>query len=143
MKKKIASKENLKSMALETGAMVTDSTGKKFNAGKKTAVKKPVIEEEEVKPVETLEKPVLKKAEPKQPPKPTGPDAGSKLVAETMVSMSRANVLMLAELKSQIAAIQFNAAQPITDWEFDFIRDDKGYLVKLTASAKTEKRIIN
>ena len=51
--------------------------------------------------------------------------------------------MMLAELKEQISAIQFNAAQPITDWVFDFIRNDKGYLTRLIASAKTTKRTIN
>jgi len=65
------------------------------------------------------------------------------MVVESLTSMSKANVMMLAQLKEQIASIQLNAAQPITDWEFDFIRDDKGYLTRLTASAKTDKRTIN
>ena len=140
MKKKISSKADLNAIALKSGASVTSSTGQTFNSGKKTAVKRPAIEEPPAP--KKLEKAVV-------PEKPIPPlnqekaDEGSKMVAESLNSMSKANVMMLAELKSQIAAIQFNAAQPITDWEFDFIRDDKGYLVKLLASAKTDTRTIN
>jgi len=140
MKKKITSKENLKDMALNSGATITDSKGKTFNSTKKQAIKRP-------KPAEPETPKKLEKAEPA--PKPEPPlnpetaDEGSKMVAESLNTMSKANVMMLAELKSQIAAIQFNAAQPVTDWEFDFIRDDKGYLVKLIASAQTDKRTIN
>lgn len=145
MKKKIASKADLTDLAMKTGATVTSEGGQKFNTAKKKAAKR----KPEPKPVEEPKK-VLEKAapkpkieKPKPPLNPETPDKGSILVAETMAEMSKANVMMLAELKSQIAAIQFNAAQPITDWEFDFIRDDKGYLTKLIASAKTDKRTIN
>lgn len=140
MKKKITSKADLNAMALKSGASVTNSDGKTFNSGKKTAVKRPVIEES---PAPKKMEKAVKPEKPVPPLNPEAADEGSKMVAESLNSMSKANVLMLAELKSQIAAIQFSAAQPITDWEFDFIRDDKGYLVKLLASAKTDKRIIN
>lgn len=140
MKKKISSKADLNAMALKSGASVTDGGGKTFNSGKKTAIKRPVIEEP---PAPKKLEPVVKPEKPVPPLNPEKADEGSKMVAESLNSMSKANVMMLAELKSQIAAIQFNAAQPITDWEFDFIRDDKGYLVKLIASAKTDKRVIN
>lgn len=143
MKKKISSKADLKDFALKAGATVTGSNGQKFNTGKKKAEKR----KPEPEIIPEPEKKILQKAEPKPKPelpaKPAGPDEGAKLVAETMQSMSRANVMMLAELKEQIAAIQFTAAQPITEWAFDFIRNDKGYLTRLTASAKTEKRTIN
>jgi len=143
MKKKISSKADLNAMALKSGASVTDTTGKTFNSGKKTAIKRPTIEEPPApKKMEKAVKPE-KPAKPVPPLNPEKADEGSKMVAESLNSMSKANVMMLAELKKQIAAIQFNAAQPITDWEFDFIRDDKGYLVKLIASAKTDKRVIN
>jgi len=140
MKKKISSKLDLNATALKSGASVTNGDGKTFNSGKKTAVKRPIAEE----PPEPkkLEK-AVKLEKPMPPLNPEAADEGSKMVAESLNSMSKANVMMLAELKSQIAAIQFNAAQPVTDWEFDFIRDDKGYLVKLLASAKTDKRTIN
>jgi len=140
MKKKIQSKAALHKQALKSGAMVTDGKGKKFNSGKKTAVKRPTIEEP---PAPKKLEPIVKPEKPVPPLNPEKADEGSKMVAESLNSMSKANVMMLAELKNQIAAIQVNAAQPITDWEFDFIRDDKGYLVKLIASAKTEKRVIN
>jgi len=140
MKKKISTKADLNAMALKSGASVTNGDGKTFNSGKKTAVKRPAIEEPPVP--KKLEK-AIKPEKPTPPLNPETADEGSKIVAESINSMSKANVMMIAELQKQIAAIQFNAAQPITDWEFDFIRDDKGYLVKLIASAKTDKRIIN
>ena len=134
MKKKISSKSDLNAIALKSGASVTSSTGQTFNSGKKTAVKRPPIET----PPEPkkLEKAVVPE-KPMPPLNPATADEGSKLVAESLDSMSKANVMMLAELRSQIAA------QPITNWEFDFIRDNKGYLVKLLASAKTDTRTIN
>ena len=140
MKKKISSKSDLNAMALKSGASVTNSDGKTFNSGKKTAVKRPAIEEP---PAPARMEKAVKPEKPTPPLNPSEADEGSKMVAESLNSMSKANVMMLAELKSQIAAIQFSAAQPITDWEFDFIRNDKGYLVKLLASAKTDKRVIN
>lgn len=140
MKKKLSSKSDLNAMALKSGASVTNSAGKTFNSSKKTAVKRPAVEEP-IAP-KKLEK-AVKPEKPAPPLNPETADEGSKVVAESIDSMSKANVMMLAELKKQIAAIQFNAAQPVTDWEFDFIRDDKGYLVKLLASAKPDKRTIN
>lgn len=131
-------------MALKSGAMITDDAGKKFNASKKKSAKLPP---EPTPPPAPPEPKRMQKAEaPPKPPVPLNPttaDEGSKMVAESLNSMSKANVMMLAELKAQISAIRFDAAQPITDWEFDFIRDKNNYLTRITATAKTSKRTIN
>jgi len=140
MKKKIQSKAALHEQALKSGAMVTDEKGKNFNSQKKTATKRPKPEEPPAP--KKLEK-AVKPEKPIAPLNPSTADEGSKMVVDSLEAMSKANALMMAELIQQISAIKFNASQPITDWEFDFIRDNKGYLVKLLASAKTDKRTIN
>ena len=143
MKKKITSKKELNSMALASGAMVTDSSGKKFNSKKKTAVKRPAVIEPE--PPKKLEK-----AEPKPrpviapPSKPAGPDEGSRLVADSVNQSSKAMVMMISELKKQISEIQFNATQPILEWDFIPERDAKtGYLTRLKAKAIMPKITLN
>jgi len=143
MKKKISSKKELDTMALASGAMVTDSSGKKFNSKKKIAVKRPPVIEPEppkkLEPAEVKQKPVIA-----PPPKPVGPDAGSKLVAESVSQASKATVMMISELKRQISEIQFNAAQPILEWVFDFERDSKTkYLTQIKAKAVIVKPTLN
>jgi len=144
MKKKITSKKELNSMALASGAMVTDASGKKFNSKKKVAAKKPPKPKLDPTPKR------LEKAEPPPkpaytpPPKPAGPDEGSKLVADSVNQSSKAMVMMISELKKQISEIQFNATQPILEWDFIPERDAKtGYLTRLKAVAVIANQTLN
>jgi len=145
MKKKITSKKELNMMALSSGAVVTDSTGKKFNSSKKTAHKKPV----EIKPEEPkrLEKAAQKDKPAYIPPqvieKPKEPDKGLMVIAEKMDDMSRTNAALMAGLMEQISKIQLQSASPVMEWKFDFIRDDKGYMASIHAKAVINKMALN
>lgn len=83
---------------------------------------------------------VEKKAPGKpQPPAPPVVDAGTKLLADKIESIGKANVMMLAALRDQISRIQLEAAQPPTEWIFDMVRDKNGNLKQIRASANTTK----
>ena len=142
MKMKVASKSALNEMALKSGAMVTDSSGKKFNSSKKTAIKRPP-EPEPPKRLEAAEP----KPQPPPPPKPLqieGLNEGAEIVARSVDDASKATVMMMAELKRQIADIQFHAPQPILDWVLTFDRDSKtGYTNSVRIKAVMEKPTLN
>jgi hypothetical protein len=129
--KTVKSNADLNKMALRTGARVEDESGNQFNTEKKKAVA-PRRMEPEV-PLEA----------PPPPPKPEKPDLGSVKVAETIVDASRTSATMLQQIKEQISKIQLTAPEPITHWEFDFIRDDKGYIVRLIADGGAPIKILN
>jgi hypothetical protein len=121
----------LKQMALKSGAKVSDGSGNQFNTSKVKAAAPKRMEPEVPMP------------EPTVAPKPEKPDAGSMKVAETIVDVGKSNATMLEQIKDQIANIQMKAAEPITHWEFDFIRDDKGYLVRLIADGSAMRKVLN
>ena len=130
-------------MALASGAMVTDATGKKFNSKKKTAHKKPPPPEPEkrLEPAEPKSKPTY--IPPVVQPKPAEPDKGSLIIAQKMDDMSKTNAALMAGLMEQISKIQLQAAMPVMEWKFDFDRDSKGYLTSIHAKAIEQKRILN
>jgi hypothetical protein len=78
-----------------------------------------------------------------EPPSPPVPDPTMVKVAENVIEAGKANVMMLAELKQQISEIQLMSADPVTRWEFDFIRDDKGYLQRVIANGAPEVKRLN
>ena len=126
VKKSVKSRKDLDRMALAKGATVTDAGGKTFNtAKKKSAVKR-------MRPA------------PKTPeaPKPA-PDKGSEMLAAKVEEASAAHLKMMDELKMQIAQIQLNAPEPPTEWVFDMVRDDKGYLKQIKATASYGRRTVN
>lgn len=127
MKKSVKSKADLNKLALSAGATVTGSSGQKFNTSKKKAVARPRLEKN------PDAKPIPPKPAPEAPPAPVVPDQGE--VARAIESAGKAHVMMLAELKSQMAAIQINEGGRPTEWIFDMIRDDKGYLTRIVATA--------
>ena len=131
--KTVKSKSDLNRMALTAGATVTGKSGSKFNSTKQQS-----------KPVPRLEKNPDAKRIPKAPePKPTGPDPGSRLVSESVQAAAKANVMMLAELKEQMQSFQAQSYEPITDWDFEFVRDDKGYLIRMLAHGTVPGKVIN
>jgi len=125
--KSVKSKRVLNKMALAAGASVTDERGAKFNTAKKVAAPRKRLEKNQETP----------------PPKPTGPDPGSRLVAEKIEAGNKGIVMMLAELKEQMSEIQMQAYEPITDWDFEFIRDDRGYTTNLLAHGSVAPKVIN
>ena len=124
IKKTVKTRSDLNSLALSSGATVTSDSGQKFNTQKKRAVKKKRLE-----PVEnnTGLKPAL--------PEVKKSDPGPQIIANAVESAAKANLMMMAELKQQISQIQLKSAMPITEWEFDMIRDGKGYLTTIKARA--------
>jgi len=131
VKKVLKSKSELKKMALSKGARITDASGNIFNdKRKKTAAGEKIPEPE-------------KKELPAPAPKPViaGPDAGSKLVAEKIETSGHDTVVMLENLRKQIADIQMNAAQPPMEWVFDFERNEQGYLTRIVATADSKKTL--
>ena len=129
--KTVKDRSALNKMALKSGAKVTGESGGQFNTAKKKAAAPRRLE-----PEVPLEKPT-------PAPKPAPPDAGSVKVAQTIVDAGKTNATMLLQIKEQIAKIQMNAPEPITHWEFQFIRDDKGYLVRLIADGAAPIKTLN
>lgn len=70
----------------------------------------------------------------RKPEKPDGPSEGDKLIVEQMEKSRASMIEIMRDLKQQISEINLQAAMPITDWEFDFIRDKKDVLLKIKAS---------
>lgn len=70
----------------------------------------------------------------RKPEKPAEPSEGEKLIVQQMEKSRNSLVEIISDLKKQISEIQLQAAMPITDWEFDFIRDKKDVLQKIKAS---------
>ena len=131
--KTVKSKSDLNRMALAAGATVTGKGGSKFNSTKQQS-----------KPIPRLEKNPDAKQIPKAPePKPIGPDPGSRLVVESVQAAAKANLMMLAELKEQMQRFQGQSHEPITDWEFEFVRDDKGYLIRMLAHGTAPVKVLN
>lgn len=135
MKKSVKSRSALKQLALESGASIKDGSAQ-FNAGKQKVVPK--------KRLEPRNEPEVKAPGPEPIPEPVA-DKGSELVAQSLDQMSKATTMMMAQLKSEIAAIKLQAAEPPIGWDFDFIRDTKtGYLEKVSAIAIfPDKRSLN
>ena len=126
--KTLKSAKDLKKYALDTGAEVKDDSGKIFNAGGKK-----------------LEKRSIKKPEVPKIVVPEKPSVGSSMLAKTVEKASSNTAVILNEIKAQIAAIQFEAAQPVTEWVFDIIRnDDEAMSIRqIVAKADVSKRVIN
>jgi len=132
--KKVKTKSDLNSLALETGASIEGAAGTKFNAQKRQAAKPKRLE----KNPDAVQ---LPKAEP--PPAPPAPDPGIAALAIQIEAASKGHLMMMAELKKQISEIQMNAAEPPMEWEFEFIRDDSGFLINLLAHGARPTKTLN
>jgi hypothetical protein len=138
MKKRVKTKADLNSMALSSGASVSNQAGQKFNSSNMVA-----------KPTKRLEpdpeaKQIPKTPKPEPKPEPPVADPGSVLVAEKIEAAAKGNAMMIAELKKQISEIKFSEDRPLLEWNFDMIRDDKGYLIRIKACcAEPVKRTLN
>jgi len=127
MKKKIASKDDLTKYALSRGASVAGADGTKFNTTKKKVAR----------PVKKVEKKVEVEIEVEE--KEEKPDLGSQLIAEKLDTLGAANKQMLQELAIQIGAIQLQAPAPPTEWMFDIIRDEQGFIQQIKATTPQKR----
>ena len=87
--------------------------------------------------VKTKAKPVAKPDAPKEHVE------SSKLIADQIEQSSNNMLVMMASLKEQISEIRIEAAQPPTEWEFEFIRDRNDNLTKIKAKAITQTKRLN
>ena len=129
MKKKIASKDDLTKYALSRGASVAGADGTKFNTTKKKVAR----------PAKKVEKKVEVEIEVEEEEKEEKPDLGSQLIAERLDSLGAANKQMLQELAVQIGAIQLQAPAPPTEWMFDIIRDEQGFIQQIKATTPQKR----
>lgn len=120
-KKRVASKSALNEMALTKGATITSESGARFNAAKD-------------KPSGRM--PAKAKSKPQAKTETKAAPSDTMAIVEQMKESNASLVAALADLKGQISAIQMNAKEPITDWEFDIIRDERtGSTTKIKACA--------
>ena len=131
--KTLKSKKELNKMALASGASVADESGARFNTAKKIA-----------SPVKRLEKAsAVKEVEQTPETPPPISDSGSMAIAQAIEGAAKTTSQMISDLGKQMGEIQMQAYEPITEWEFDFIRDSNGYLVKLLAHGSAPTKTIN
>lgn len=135
MKKKVKTTKELQQKALNKGASLSASDGGQFNASmKKQAAKMP---------------PKMERQPKNEPPEPAklvldeGTEDALNAIAESLDGRNESLLAILTDIKEQISKIQFEAAQPVLDWEFDFIRDKSGFLTKLKARGVMDKKLIN
>ena len=106
MKKVVKSIAALNSQALSEGATVTNKSGQKFNAGGKKSK-------------------VVKKAVPKKKQEASKPEQAA-IIAEAVEKQTSELKTVLESLKEQMAAIKLDHPEPITAWDFEFIRNSHG-----------------
>lgn len=121
VKKKAIKRSELDATAMKLGATVTRSNGQKFNTSKK-----------KITPMAA--RPAKKAASPAPAPIES-PKVDQKEVVTAIASASADMQKVIEELRQQIAAIKFEAAQPPTEWLFDFVRNEQGYVTQIKASA--------
>lgn len=123
--KKVKSSKDLNKFALREGAEIKSQNGKVFNAGGEKLDRKPLV-----------------RSTPKKPEKPS---MDAELLASTAEKVASDNRKVLTEIKNQIAAIKFEAAEPPMEWVFDIIRnDDEAMSIKqIRAKAIFPKRTLN
>jgi hypothetical protein len=142
--RKVKSISDLNNLALKSGSKISNKSGKVFNSSKKKVQMRPIPEPAPMPAPMPEPVPAPIKKEPM--PLPAAPDLNSKAImslSESVSESSRANVMMLDELKSAIISAQTQALGPVLSWEFTHVRDDKGYLVKTIANATVVKPTLN
>jgi len=128
----LKSKSELNKMALSSGASVTDKSGARFNAAKKTA-----------QPVKRLESKSAVKETEQTPTPPPITDTGSMAIAKAIEAAAIRTSKLINDLGKQMGEIQMQAYEPITEWDFEFVRDSEGYLVRLLAHGSAPIKTIN
>lgn len=111
MKKAFSSEKDINKMALKLGATVTDSKGGKFNSTR-TA-----------KPAKVL----------KNRPQPKS-DVDK--MSESMNSAISRNNSLIQSLMAQIGDIKLEAPERPTEWDFEIVRDDNGYIKTIKARGR-------
>jgi hypothetical protein len=138
--RKVKSISDLNNLALKSGSKISNKSGKVFNSSKKKVQMRPIPEPA------PMPEPVPAPIKKEPVPLPAAPDLNSKAImslSDSVSESSRANVMMLDELKSAIISAQTQAPGPVLNWEFTHVRDDKGYLVKTIANATVVKPTLN
>lgn len=128
--KRVKDDAALADLALATGAEVKGEGGDRFNTSRR-----------QMRPGRRV--PEVPK--PETPPEPKS-DPAVQALAESVDASAKANLLMLAELKSQVEAAQSVATTEqtiITAWDFTMTRDDKGYLTGVRAEAYSYGQPLN
>lgn len=109
-------------------------------APKPKAASKPVEKKVEFKPeIKVAVTPEIKLELKKE----KGADDGSKLLAGKLDEISKANLLMMTELKKQIAEINLSMPAPPDGWEIDWIRDEDGFTQKTVLTPVYNKKTLN
>lgn len=122
--KTVKTKAALNALALDTGASVAKGP-KQFNAEKRRAAKPKLLEKNPD---------AVQLREPETPSPVSEPDF--KILADQIAESSKTNAGILEGIREQISQIQLNSTQQIIAWDFDFIRDDNGYLEHIRADAE-------
>ena len=145
--KRVKTKADLNKMALSTGARLESTAGKRFNsAGAKAKPLPP-----EAPGPKRLEKAEFRDLPPPAPPPPPAlpppvaavSDESINILADKIEQAGNVNAEMLVGLRQQITEIQFHSERPVLDWDFEFIRDSKGYLARIKAHAEIVKPTLN
>ena len=71
------------------------------------------------------------------------PDPAITEVSKNIIEAEKSNVMMLNDLRRQVSEIQLMTPEPITQWDIDFIRDDKGYLQKCVMNGTPDPKRLN
>lgn len=75
--------------------------------------------------------------------KEKGADDGSKLLAGKLDEISKANLLMMTELKKQIAEINLSMPAPPDYWKIAWIRDEQGFTEETLLTPVYNKKTLN
>jgi len=124
--KNVETKADLDAHALDSGASVSKGT-KTFNTEKRKITKPKRLE----KNPDAVQ---LPKPAPKPAPPPP-PDPGLTALANQVGNASKVTAEILEGIREQLSRPQVGAAAPPIAWDFEFIRDDKGYLDRVRATA--------
>lgn len=80
-------------------------------------------------------------AKAKPAPAPKKPDAESLALAAAIKQSGQATMMMMAELVKEMQAIKASTPEQITEWIFDFERDEFGNTSRIIASAP--QKVVN
>ena len=137
--KTVKSRSDLNSMALKQGATVELGSDKFNTSRNKAAPRKRLEPNPEAK--------VVAPPPPPPPPPPTvDPTEGSKILADKLDEVSAAHIQMMGDLRQEISMIKGlppSTAPRVLKWDFEIVRDNKGYLTKLQARATEQKPILD
>lgn len=96
-----------------------------------------------IKPVAKKKRAAPKKEVPAAEKKAMEVTPGDRLVAGAIEKLLQNQAAVIEELKDAINNIQLQTAQPVLDWDFQFIRDELGMVEHIKAHAIIDQKTIN